>query len=91
MGFPAFFQDQTTPLTASFVIRDLGFKADSIIITNDNTTGTDSILISIDGSTTHGRVMPGETLSLDQLEIPALFLKYSGAAPSYRVFAYERI
>lgn len=79
------FQDQTVPLTASFVQVPFGFKADTWMLMNDETTGSNEVAWSYDGVTTHGRLRPGEAITLDTADVHLLFLKYITGAPSYRL------
>jgi hypothetical protein len=81
------FQDQTIPLTASFIAVSFGFKADSWILINDETTGTNEIAWSYDGVNVHGVLKPTEAIALDTADVHEVFLKYITGAPAYRLIA----
>jgi hypothetical protein len=81
------FQDQTVPLTASFVAVSFGFKADNWTLINDDISGTNQVAWSYDGVNTHGMLKAGEAMSYDSADTHTLSLKYINGAPSYRLIA----
>lgn len=82
-----YFSDQTIhALTASFVAQPFGFHAESIIMYNDETTGSDYVEWSFNGTDVGGRLMPGEVVILDHLgDGRAVISLRSNAAADYRL------
>lgn len=85
------FQDQTVPLTNAFVVVDFGFKADTWMLINDDTSGSNAVAWSYDGVNTHGFLKPAEAISNDTADVHQIFLKYIGGAPSYRLIANSKL
>jgi len=79
------YQDQSIPLTDTFVAIQFGFKADSWILLNDDSTGTNEVAWSYDGTNIHGTLKPTEAISLDTADVHQIFLKYINSAPAYRL------
>lgn len=63
-----YFSDQTIiPLTADFVAQPFGFHARTVVLSNDETAGTDVVEWSFDGTNKGGELEPGESITLDKL------------------------
>ena len=83
-----YYVDQTlVPLLNTYVYFQFNFAAQVIVIVNDETSGTNLIDFSYDGTTKHGEVKPTERLTLDFVDCAGLWLKYESGAPDYRVMA----
>lgn len=64
----------------------VNFLSTGIIVVND---GAGNMLLSFDGSTTHGLVKPGEVLTFDWRKKKRIFLNgVGGSTPDYRVWAW---
>jgi hypothetical protein len=88
---PHYYTDSTSnPLSSSLTPVSFGFNADTIILTNRETSGTKTIEYSFDGSTKHGELVvnqyePIKTIS--DIISSRIWLRYSGSAPSYTLEA----
>jgi hypothetical protein len=83
-----YFQDDTIhALTTSFVYYPFALRFLTIVISNDDTAGTNKLVFSWDGVNNHGILDPGESVTLDKANQGAIFLKYINGAPTYRVTA----
>lgn len=82
-----FFRDQTTALTASFVLVAFGFKSDSWVLINDETSGTNEVVFSFNGIDTHGVLKANESFTNDTADLSGIYLKYNNGAPAYRLMA----
>jgi hypothetical protein len=73
-------------LTTSFVSQRFGFHAQTILLRNDETSGSDTVSWSFDGATVDGVLKPGESIILDRVNngIAVISLK-SNAAADYRL------
>lgn len=82
-----YFNNQAgTALTASFVAQPFGFHAESIIIYNDETSGSDYVEWSFNGTDVGGRLMPGQSIVLDHLgDGRAVISLRSNNAADYRL------
>lgn len=87
VGPRAYFRDEgVTALTSSFVAFNWSFPSKQLTIVNDETSGTKTVLISFDGTSTHYELAFGETLSLDaDVAKYGVWLKYGSGAPAYRL------
>lgn len=88
MSFRAKFQDQTVPLTSSFVLMPFGFKADNWMLINDETLTSYEIEWSYDGVEVHGKIKPSEAVSYDTADVNGVYLRYANGAPAYRLIAH---
>jgi len=82
-----YYCDQTiTALTTSFVAQHFGFHAQTIVLRNDESSGSDTVSWSFDGATVGGVLKPGESVVLDRVNngIAIISLK-SNAAADYRL------
>jgi hypothetical protein len=79
--------DSITPLTASYVYFPFALRFLTIVIHNDDPSGTNRLVFSWDGINNHGILDPGESITLDKANQAAIFLKYINGAPAYRVIA----
>lgn len=79
-----------TALTASFVRFALPFPANKIEITNDEASGTKTVIVSLDGTNTDVTLDATESVSYstDTSYFNAVWLKYGVGAPAYRLKAY---
>lgn len=82
-----YFSDQTiTALTSSFVAQSFGFHARTIVLSNDETSGSDLVEWSFDGTTKGGELEPGESITLDKLgNGTAVISLRSAAAADYHL------
>jgi hypothetical protein len=82
-----YYQDQSTvALTASFVAITLPEKAQVIFLKNDDPSGTNLVIYSLDGVHTTGQLKATESIVLDDVNnVGNISLKYGGAAPAYRL------
>ena len=85
LGF--FLDNSISPLTASYVYKPFALRFNTIVINNDDPSGTNQVIFSWDGINNHGILDPGESVTLDKANQAAIFLKYGNGAPAYRVFA----
>ena len=89
-GQLAYFQDQNTALTGSFVTYPFGLLAGYLRIDNDETSGTNTVVWSFDGGTTvHGKVIPGKYVEIQNSGVGAISLKFLNGAPAYRLHAMQ--
>lgn len=79
--------DSITPLTSSFVYFPFALRFLTIVVHNDDPSGTNRLIFSWDGINNHGILDPGESITLDKANQAAIFLKYANGAPAYRVIA----
>jgi hypothetical protein len=87
-GPDAYFRDQTvTALTTAFVLFKWDFIPGAFSLTNRETSGTDTIVFSFDGTNTHGKLLPNESFTNDTNPPTGIWLKYENAAPDYQLFA----
>lgn len=83
-----YFLDNTVAsLTASFVYYPFALRFLTIVVSNDDASGTNRLVFSWDGVNNHGILDPGESATLDKANQAAIFLKYINGAPAYRVTA----
>jgi hypothetical protein len=85
LGF--FVDNSITALTSSYVYFPFAVRYNTIVLHNDETTGAKQVIFSWDGINNHGILDPGESVTLDNANMAAVFLKYGNGAPVYRVFA----
>jgi hypothetical protein len=79
--------DSITPLTSSYVYFPFALRFLTIVVHNDDPSGTNRLVFSWDGINNHGILDPGESITLDKANQAAIFLKYINGAPAYRVIA----
>lgn len=79
--------DTITPLTSSFVYFPFALRFLTIVVHNDDPSGTNRLVFSWDGINNHGILDPGESITLDKANQAAIFMKYINGAPAYRVIA----
>lgn len=81
-----YYRDEgVTALTGSFVLFDFGFSSKTIIFRNEETSGSKNIVFSWAGVTTDGVVAPGQVVTFDVPSGNCVWMKYSGAAPAYKL------
>lgn len=82
-----YYQDQSTVvLTTSYQQANFPDQAQTLILNNDETSGTKNIIYSFDNFNTAGKVLPTEKLTLDDLNgIGGISLKEENGAPAYRL------
>lgn len=81
-----FYRDQSiTALTGSFVNFSWQFAAKMVVVVNDETSGSNGVAISFDGTNQHMVLMPGDSITIDHNDNVAIGLSYVGAAPAYRL------
>jgi hypothetical protein len=85
LGF--FLDNSISALTASYVYHPFALRFNTIVVNNDDPSGTNQVIFSWDGINNHGILDPGESVTLDKANQAAIFLKYGNGAPAYRVFA----
>jgi hypothetical protein len=85
LGF--FLDEGVSALTSSFVYYPFALRFLTIVISNDDPSGTNRLVFSWDGVNNHGILDPGESVTLDKANQAAIFLKYINGAPAYRVTA----
>lgn len=86
MGQTGFYKDQTVAaLTASYVIAAWNFPGRVITVTNDDTVGSNLVVVSFDGTDAAYKLKPGEVITFDNTNEPAVLLKYETGAPAYRL------
>lgn len=80
------YSDQTiNPLTASFVFIPFGCSAKTIIIANDDISGTNKVQFSYYGQTVDGTLPYAQQISLDVPTGNGIYLRYVNGAPAYRL------
>lgn len=85
-GALAFYRDQSiTALTTSFVKNRFGFMSDELTLSNDETSGSNSVIFSFDGVNTHGTLKPGQSINWPNADRTEIWLKYGTGAPAYRL------
>jgi hypothetical protein len=82
-----FVSSATLVLTTSYQAVNFGFRARQLVIDNDETTGSKTVIYSYDGITDHGVIAPMEALTLDTANANGVYLKQSGGAPAYKLMA----
>lgn len=81
-----FYSDQTiTALTGLYQSFSWNFAALTIVITNDDTSGTNQVSVSYDGANQHAVLKAGESLVLDSADKQGVSLKFNNGAPAYRL------
>lgn len=81
-----FYSDQSiTALTASLVQFAYPFISRVITLANDETSGTDTVAFSFDGTNVHGTLAPGQSITWDVSTGKVIWLKYVNGAPAYRL------
>ena len=81
-----FYSDQSiVALTASFVPFAYPFISRVITITNDETTGSNTVAFSFDGTNLHGTLSAGQAITWDVTTGKIIWLKYLTGAPKYRL------
>jgi len=87
-----FYSDQAgTALTASFVYFAFGHSSTVLTIYNDQTSGSNSVIFSFDGTNVHGQLFFANTITWQNTQVGGIWLKYGTGAPSYRVMStYDR-
>lgn len=84
----SFYQDQSVAaLTASYVYSPFNGPATTITIINDETSGAKTVVYSFDGTNEAGQIPATASLSIQAANKGGIYLKYSSAAPAYRVMA----
>ena len=87
-GPDAFYRDQSVvALTTSFQLFHFGFTPAAFSLANRETTGTNTVVFSLDGITVHGRLLPNESFTNDRNPVSNIWLKYENGAPNYALFA----
>lgn len=73
-------------LTTSFVAQRFGFHAQTIVLRNDESAGSDTVSWSFNGTTLDGTLKPGESITLDRVNngVAVMSLKSNNAA-DYRL------
>lgn len=83
-----YYTDQIgTPLTGTFQTLYFQFNAKWMLLTNDDTAGTNKIVFSWDGINNHGIIGPGQSVTIDTLNANVIYLKDQNGAPAYRLMA----
>lgn len=83
-AYGAYYKDQSiTPITDAFVAFTWNFPAKKITLTNTETTGTDTLVVSFDGTNNHAVLTFGQSLVLENTNYYGFRLKYLNAAPNY--------
>jgi hypothetical protein len=82
-----FYRDQTIAvLTTSYQQFTFPDQAQTLVIKNDETSGSKNVIYSFDNFNTAGKVLPTEALVLDDLNgIGGISLKEENGAPAYRL------
>lgn len=84
----SFYSDQSiTALTASYVYFAFNGPALSLIIANDEASGAKTVVYSFDGVNEAGQVAATERFNIQNPQKSGIYLKYTSAAPAYRVMA----
>lgn len=79
--------DSSLPLLATYIYMQFNFAAQYIILNNDDSSGSNQVVFSFDGTKTHGKLKPGESATLDNVDAAGIYLKYANGAPAYRLMA----
>lgn len=87
MSTKDYYSDETIiPLTANFEAQYFHFHARTIVLENDETSGSDTVEWSFDGSTVGGILEPGQSITLDKLgNGTAVISLRSAAAADYHL------
>jgi hypothetical protein len=81
-----FYSDQSiTALTSSFVQFDYPFISRIITIANDDTSGSNKVVFSFDGTNVHGTLGFAQAITWDVTTGKVIWLKYDTGAPKYRL------
>lgn len=82
-----FYSDQSiTALTTTYAAFNFGFHAESIVVSNDETSGVKTVTVSLNGTDAAAVLNPGESISLDRYGVGAV-VSLKGNGPSYRLTA----
>lgn len=83
-----YYTDQSvTPLTGTFQTIYFQFNAKWMLLTNDDTAGTNKVVFSWDGINNHGILGAGQSVTIDTLNANVIYLKNQNGAPAYRLMA----
>lgn len=81
-----FYSDQSlTALTSSFVQFAYPFISRVITIANDDTSGSNKVIFSFDGTNVHGTLGFAQAITWDVTTGKVIWLKYGTGAPAYRL------
>lgn len=81
-----FYSDQSiTALTSSFVQFAYPFISRVITIANDDTSGSNKVVFSFDGTNIHGTLGFAQAITWDVTTGKVIWLKYETGAPKYRL------
>ena len=92
MGYPvagpnAYFLDGTAyTLTTSFVKKDFGFTSAGIFIKNES--GAGAIFWSVDGTNVAGKLLTGESLTLQGVGYNSIYLEGAAGGEAYRLMVW---
>jgi hypothetical protein len=85
----SYYKDHTvTALTSSFVLQSFGFTSQSLLIANDEAIAGGYIEYSFNGTNIHGKLLPGETRSMDFRSQIGIYLKGQSGGEKYRLEVY---
>lgn len=80
------YSDQTIhPLISTFEFIPFGCSAKTIIIANDDISGTNKIQFSYYGQAVDGTIPYAQQISLDVPTGNGIYLRYVNGAPAYRL------
>ena len=80
------YSDQTiNPLTPSFAFIVFGCSAKTVIIANDDISGTNKIQFSWYGQAVDGVIPYSQAITLEVTHGNGIYLRYVGGAPAYRL------
>lgn len=84
----SFYRDNTiTALTSSFVYFAFNNMMQNIAAYCDDTSGSNAVIFSFDGTNIAGTLLPTESVVLQNANVSGVYLKYGTGAPKYRFFA----
>ena len=80
------YSDQTIiPLTEAFQFIVFGCSAKTIILANDELSGTNKVQFSYYGQSVDGTIPGGQAITLDVPTGNGIYLRYVNGAPEYRL------
>lgn len=85
-NYLGFYSDQTiTALSSSFQAFQFSSVSRFIILSNEESSGTNNVVYSWDGVNNHGILKPTASALLEQTAASIIFLKYQNGAPAYKL------
>jgi hypothetical protein len=80
-----YYDETIQPLTATFVFFPFGVSAKTIVIANDDLTGTNRVQWSWQGGELDGALPPSQAITWDINAGNGIYLRYVNGPPAYRL------